>query len=1723
MSTSLGSIKSNASEQSSGITLIDDERNRMLLDWNDTKRPFPSEFCVHELFEEQVARTPDAVALVYRDSQLSYGELNARVNRLARYLRAVGVGPDARVGVCIERSAEVVIALLAVLKAGGAYVPLDPSYPPDRLRHMFDDSAPIVLLTHASVPIPLRSLLRADGVRPIGLSTDASCWEHESSNNLDRGGLTSSHLAYVIYTSGSTGLPKGVMIEHRGLSNLAVAQGEQLDVDANSRVLQFASFSFDAATWELVLAFCHGAALYIPASELVLAGENLAQVIEQYGITHVTLPPAVLDSVPRHADLRSVRTLVVAGDSPTQATVKRWAEGRRFINAYGPSETTVCATMHKCNVDDTGNPSIGRPIANTRIYILNDDLEPVPVGITGELYIGGVQVARGYWNRSDLTAERFIASPFVEGDRLYKTGDLARYLPNGNIEFLGRLDFQVKIRGFRIELGEVEARLAQHPAIREVVVLARSDVPGEKQLVAYYKLDADTRVDADDLSAHLKAVLPEYMVPSAYVELDAMPLSPNGKIDRSALPRPRQIFAGSIAPRTDTERAISEIWCNLLGVIEPRANVSFFRIGGHSLLAAALSLALRERFGVAIPLGEIFKAPTIAQLALRVENGARGALDDPVIKSVRRNQALPLSSAQEAVWFLEELTPSFQAYQFQIAYRLLGPLDVVALSQAINSIVRRHEIYRTTFERDGERPVQRVHAYQEVHVPLVDLSELHPSEQKQRYDELVQKEVRSIGPTSQLPNVRWTLVRLGADEHHLVEVEHHFLHDGWSTNLFIHELLTAYHELRLGIPTSLSELDVQFADYAVWEKAFAHSPSAERQLDYWRECLKGVPALLALPTDRPRKAERTNRGDAVAIEIDVDLCDALRDLAKDQGATLFMTMLTAFYILIQRYSGMDDICVGSAVANRNNPGVERLIGMLVNMVALRCDLSQDPTISELISRVRECTLGAYDNQSVPFSRVVKAVVPERSAAHNPLYQVAFSFHDSPLRTLRAGELELQCGAPINNGTAKFDISLIVLAPQEQQVGTSDSAHRGVTLYWEYSTDLFDRSTIETLAEQYRRLLSELVKDPTRRISSLSILDPREREQLLVGWNDTIRAYPLDRCIHEMFEAQVAKTPDSVALAYEDIELSYGELNARANRLARFLRSRGVGPDRRVALCVERSVEMVIGMLAVLKAGGAYVPLDASYPLERLRYILEDSAPTVLLTHASVSTAVKALLRNVDVPAIDLAVDTAAWEHESSANLDRGALTSRDLAHVIYTSGSTGLPKGAMIEHRGVVNNMIRTQEACNLTADDIVLQKAPFGTDVTLLETFWPLFHGAQLLLARPDGHKDPEYLSAVIQERRVTTVKLVPSMMPVLVEHSGADAWRTVRRVIAGSEALTGSLAKRFLEHFPHIELHNFYGPTEAAVYVVAYSCTVGTVPETMRIGRPISNTKAYILDASLEPVPVGVPGELYIGGVQIARGYWNRPQLTAERFIPSPFVEGDCLYKTGDLARYLADGNLEYLGRTDFQVKIRGFRIELGEIEARLAQHPAVREVAVLAREDTPNEKQLVAYYTLSDDADVSASSLRSYLQEALPEYMTPLAYVVMNKMPMTPGGKLDRKALPAPDDTSYVRREYEAPIGEAECAIARVWGEVLKLDRVGRQDKFFELGGHSLLIVDVIARLRKVGLHSDVRTFFTTSTLAELAATVTNASNMVQVPPNLISTDSEVITPEMLTLWH
>ncbi|UXF69184.1 non-ribosomal peptide synthetase [Rhodococcus qingshengii] len=1635
------------------------------------------------LFDEQVERTPDALALDYAGTQLTYAQFDARANRLARELVAAGVGPDSLVGLAMRRSIDLLVSMYAIVKAGGAYVPLDPDHPADRLAYVLEIAKPTAVLTRTSDAVVL-----PHGTPTLDVDTlDLSGRAETTVTDADRlAPLRADNTAYVIFTSGSTGRPKGVAVSHRAIvANLQWRQTEY-GFTADDVILQKTPFTFDVSVWEFFWPLQVGASLVIAEPDGHRDPVYVARTMIEHGVTAVHFVPsmlAVFVAEPLVAQVKTLRYVFASGEALPARTAARLREvsSAGLHNLYGPTEAAVDVTYYETGEQDQVSVPIGAAVADTELLVLDDALRPSPSGVAGELYLAGIQLARGYVSRPDLTADRFVARPgATDGSRMYRTGDLVRWRgagANRQLEYIGRTDFQVKLRGLRIELGEIEAALLDCEGVSQAVVIVHSDETIGDNLVAYIVAEG---IDSENLTSSLGERLPDYMIPAMFVELDEFPLNASGKLDRKALPTPE--FASKTVeyrePATPTEAGVVAIFADLLGQDRVGADDGFFELGGNSLLATRVVARINAEHGIAIDMRNFFDAPTAAELAVFIDE-AKISEDRkahvPLIPR-ERPELVPLSLAQQRMWFLNRFEPESAVDHIPVALRLSGALDADALQGALEDLIERHEILRTVYpEVDGV-------GYQR----LVDIAAVVPNLTPIRVDEsaIVERVTDFVTPgfdvTTEVP-IRAALFQFAADEFVLVFVVHHISGDGFSMGPLTKDIVSSYVSRTQGISHDLAPLPVQFADFALWQREVLGSEDdpdslITRQVDYWRHALAGIPDQLDLPSDRPRPRVASNRGAGHTFTIEPDLHQALNRIALDNNASLFMVLHSAVAILLARLSGTSDIVIGTPVAGRGDQALDDLIGMFVNTLVLRTEVDLEASARDMISRARESDLSGFGHADVPFERLVEVLNPARSQARNPLFQVMLSLQNlgqSMQQSLEVPGLRIS-GLDVESSAAKFDLQFTVWE--------SDTADKvgGLTVALVYATDLFDESSAKSIGKRLISVLEAMVADPSVRVGDVDMFDSGERSLVLESWNGTAHEVA-DVSLVDVFDAQVAASPDAVALSFEGVSLSYAEFDARVNRLARYLISVGVGPESLVGVAVRRSVDLLVAVYGVLKAGGGYVPVDPDQPAERNAYVLESASPVCVISTSDVGFDAGV----VPVVEVDV-VDVSGFSDNPVSDIDRvSPLRSGNAAYVIFTSGSTGRPKGVSVSHAAIVNRLAWMQDEYGLDSSDVVLQKTPFTFDVSVWELFWPLQVGARLVVAVPDGHRDPRYLTSVIVGEGVTTVHFVPSMLEVFVTDSSVAACVSLTRVFASGEALPASVVADVWAVLPGVGVHNLYGPTEAAVDVTFHEVVPADVLG-VPIGAPVWNTQVFVLDSRLSPVPVGVAGELYLAGVQLARGYVGRPDLSSDRFVANPFSgDGGRMYRSGDVVRWTASGELEYIGRSDFQVKLHGLRIELGEIESVIREHESVSSVVVVVREDV-----LVAYVTAAGGV-VDVDELKRVVAGRLPGYMVPAVVMVLEELPLGVSGKLDRKLLP---DPVFVAREFRAPSSVAEIAVAGVFGDVLRLEQIGLDDDFFELGGNSLVATQLVARVgQALDTQVPVRVLFDASTVEGLAAQV------------------------------
>ena len=1651
------------------------ERQQILVEWSATPGPPAGERAVHELVAEQAARTPGAPALLWGEEAVTYGELAARAGQVARRLLDLALPAETRVGILLDRSPDLVAAILGVLQAGCAYVPLDPDYPRERLDAMLGDSGARALVTRRGLG-PWDE--NGSGVLRIDLEDLAGLAPAAGVPRVDPGQLFA-----VIYTSGSTGRPKGVAVEHRSVAAFLAGAAALYPPEERTGMLAGASVCFDLSVFELFFPLTHGGAAMLAASAL-----DLPRLPGRDAVRLAAFVPSTGAELLRSGGIPpEVRTLVLGGEAlpPGLARTLLETPGRRLFNAYGPTEATIYATFSRIDDGETGTPPIGLPVPGGRALLLDADLQPVLPGVPGEIWLGGRGLARGYLGRPDLTAERFRPDPWgaLAGDpggRLYRTGDLGRRLPDGRIEFLGRRDSQVKVRGFRIELGDVETALARHPGIETAVVVDSRDpdAPGEARLVAYAVPRRGLPASgpwAAELRGFLHRLLPAYMVPSDFVVLDALPLTSTGKVDRRALPAPGTGRPAAVrpwtAPRTPVEEVLCGLWAQVFRLPRVSADDDFFDLGGHSLLATQLVSRLREAFALELPLRALFEAPVLSDLAREIERALRegeGTLAPPLGPQPRPADGVPLSFAQQRLWFLDRLEPESPFYNVPVAVRLLGRLELPALAAALREIVRRHEALRTRFVETAGGPVQAVAAEIPVEIPAVDLSRLPPSEREAEAVRLAHDEARRPFDLGRGPLLRVSLLRLGEEEGLLFAVFHHIVSDGWSLGVFLRETAELYRTAVAGEPSTLPPLPLQYADFALWQRGWLAGEALDRQLGWWRRQLADVPPL-ALPADRPRPATPAYRGARCPLALPPAIAADIAGLARREGATLFMTLLAAFSTVLGRWAGQELLAVGTPVANRTRVELEPLIGFFVNTLALRADLTGDPTGRALLGRCREMALGAYAHQDLPFEKLVEELRPERDLARAPVFQVLLSLQNTPLPDFGLPGLTL-VPVGIEPGTAKFDLTLSVAETPQ-----------GIAGWLEHDAHLFDSSTARRLTGHLEELLRALAADPGRRLSDLPLLSAGERQQLLREWAEPC-LLPGEESpgIVERIAAQARRTPDAVAVVQGDRELTYRNLLDRAGRLAGSLRARGVGPEVTVAIQLPKSPEAIVAILAVLRAGGAYLPLDPAYPEERLAWMAADARAVLTLKEVNEVHPVAAPLQDLVVP-------------------------PASPAYVLYTSGSTGRPKGVVVTRAGLAASTQGRLEGYTAPVSAFLLIPS-LAFDSSVAGLFWTLCQGGTLVLPEAGEGADPARLAELIEARRVSHWLGIPSLWKLILDAAPPRRLRSLAAVIVAGEPCPVDLPRHHAAVLPGVPLLNEYGPTEGTVWATAGELVAG---ERITIGRPIAGSRVLLLDRGLDPVPAGVPAELFLGGAGLARGYLGRPDLTAERFVPAPWSAepGARLYRTGDLARWLSDGRLDLLGRADDQVKIRGFRVEPGEVEAALERCPGVRQAAVVVRELPSGDRRLAACVAAAGDLDLEA--LRLDLAGRLPVHMIPAELAILETLPLSPNGKVDRETLKRLFEArAGTPRSAEPPAGDLEQRLAAIWEELLDVRGVGRGDGFFDLGGHSLLAVQLLARIeRDLGRRLPLAALFRSATLASLAAAIGSAAPVPAASPLLL----------------
>ncbi|HYG76090.1 MAG TPA: amino acid adenylation domain-containing protein [Planctomycetota bacterium] len=1650
------------------------ERTRLVREMNQTQAEYSQGRSIHSLFEEQAARTPDRTAIVAAGRQMTYAELNARANQIARCLRKSGVRADVPVGLCCERTVDLMAGLLGILKAGGAYVPLIPEHPSQRLLLQLNEAKTPVLLTQGNL---LEKFADFTG-ECICLDSDAGRFDSFKTTDIEPQPRSAESLAYIIFTSGSTGTPKGVAVTHRSLVNYTqfIYRRLRLHEPEHEHGLHFASVSSIAADLGntcVYPALISGGTLHLISYEAALDAQVFAAYLHKNPIDVLKITPSNLNALlgtTHGAAVLPRRFLLLGGEASSWQLVKQIQSlsSCELLNHYGPTETTVGSLTY--NVDRIDMPAggqtsraasatlpIGRPMANTEVYILDRSMNVVPLGTPGELYIGGLGLARGYYRRPGLTADRFVPDPFSgrSGARLYRTGDLVRYLEDGAIEFLGRVDNQVKIRGFRIELEEIEAVLSKHDNVRQGVVVAREDAGGQKRLVAYVILK-NAAAGLAEVKAHLQTQLPEYMIPSTFEILEALPLTPNGKVDKKALPEPRELSSDAsrdyVAPRNTIEQTLTKIFAEVLNLEKVSISDSFFELGGHSLLATKVMSRLREQLKIELSLRALLDHPTASALSQWISQSSTAKAEaflPPPITHLPNRDEIPASYTQQGIWFYEQFSPT--RFNLRKSVHLRGELKYDALQKALNVLAERHEILRTVITMKDGIPFQRVLAPAKVPLCTHDLSSLGSAEREAEVKRLQDEAVRKRVDLAVGPLFRASLLKLQDDEHLLVLCIHHVLTDGWSHEIMFNDLARLYDAFSNGKTSPLPELPIQFGDFSEWQRKWLQGAVLERLNSYWMKQLEGELPVLRLPFAKSAPQERTDRCERHVLQLSPELSSELAALGQREGATLFMTVLAGLNALLHRYTGQTDFCVGSPVAGRTRPETEALIGPFINVLTLRTKMSPKMSFRELLKTVRDTALGALAHQDMPLAKLVEEVRRRTGLGRSDLFQIMLLVPQKALPEVKLPGVSFKS----QRSTAGLATNDLILQMIETDAGLE------ATL--EYNTDLFDSVSTQLMLRHFEVLLHSIVAAPDQELAALPMLTSDERTALLHEYNATSAEFPEKACLHQLFEARARATPDHPAVMAADMTLSYGELERSANRWARELRHAGMRPNTLNAVVMEKGWEQVVAVLAIHKAGGAYLPLDPELPQERLHYLLAHGEVKVVLTTAELDRRLS-WPENVKRFVID----------REPAQTDVSPLDpvqkSSDLAYVIYTSGSTGLPKGVVIAHRGAVNTCVDCNRRYSITPKDRVLALSSLSFDLSVYDIFGTLAAGATIVMPETADVKDPGRLARLVSDRGVTVWNSVPALMQMTMDYVERQraALPSLRMVLMSGDWIPVALPQRVWDATGGAEIYSMGGATEASIWSIVYPIKkVEAGWKSIPYGRPMANQKFFVLNESLEPCPVGITGDLYIGGIGLAEGYWRDAEKTEASFIMHPRMY-ERLYRTGDLGRFMPDGDIEFLGRRDFQVKVNGYRIELGEIEAALEQHEGVRHGVVNAFGPV-HSRQLIAYTVPRQTPEPAPEDLRKFLAAKLPQYMVPVLFVSLTELPLSSNGKVNRAALPLPQLSGPEESASNAPASPLEQVLAAIVCEVLHTERAGVRDSLFALGANSLSIIQLVSRLR------------------------------------------------------
>ncbi len=1677
--------------------LSDEEIQKLFVEFNNTSKKIDYSKPIHKIISEVAEKKPDNIALIFNDQKITYVQLENKSNQLANYLIKKGVSVDSLVGILIDRSFEMLYGLLAILKAGGAYLPIKPNNPFERIKYKITDSKTKIVLTDSSNKHKLKDL----DIKILVLDEIENLLRTESDKKPEVN-INIENTMYCIYTSGSTGNPKGTLVPHKGVLNRLLWMKENYKISTEDVLIQKTPFAFDVSVWELFLALMSGARLVIAKPEGHKDSNYIKKLIKKEKVTTIHFVPAMLNIFLEEESLAedcgSLKRVICSGEALSYELQNKFFKKiplTELHNLYGPTEASIDVSYWECKKQSKSKKvPIGRPIWNTQLYVLDKNLNPMPIGIPGELYIGGVSLARGYLNREDLTAEKFIPD-FINnnpGSRMYKTGDLVQVLEDGSIEYLNRIDNQVKIRGLRIELGEIETKLLESNNIKEAVVGVKEITKNDKTIVAYIVPVNKNKCNLAEFKKYLKERLPEYMIPNNFIVLDKIPVNPNGKVDRKKLASLKFQLNNNkskvLKNNTPSEELLVSLCKEVLDLENVNLDDNFFDIGGHSLKAAQLVARVRSAFKVELPIKEVFETSTISELAYLIDKIKKQEDGFEIPPLVKRNEdeTPQLSFSQKRLWFLDQLEPLKDTYNISAAIKLIGKLNYNALEKSLNTIVSRHEVLRTTFYSEDGKPYVKIHQHKNVELNIIDLSKSNDVEKESK--KIVEQTSRTIFNLENGPLYKVLLIKLNNLEHVFVVVMHHIISDGWSIGIMVNELSEHYRSYLSDEEIKIYKLEIQYSDYASWMNNWLKDDVLDRKIKYWKEKLEGIPEVLELPLDHMRPPIQTFNGASINFSVEKNIVEKLSAVNKKEGLTNFMSLLTVFQILLSKYSRQDDIVIGSPIANRTHSKVENLIGFFVNTLIIRSQLNINNTIIDTLKQTRAITLEAFNNSDVPFEYIVDAVQPERSMSHSPLFQVAFVYQNNTDDFLKLKGLEIE-NYQFENTTAKYDITLYVKENKDKLLFT-----------FEYNTDLFKKETINRLSNHFVKILEQVVSTPKMKLSNISLLLGNEYVELVKNINKTEVEFEKEKCIHNVFENIVNIQPDETAITYSEFEgetlytneLSYNDLNIKANKLANYLAKNGITNESMVAVSTARSFDLIISVFAILKTGAAFLPIDPTYPEERIKYMLQDSGVSIVLTQSIFS----GIYSKFNGKVIVLDDNFSQIENEPSNNLNIKTYPE-NLAYVIYTSGTTGKPKGTLLQHKGAVNLAQVQKKAFSVTSESKIFQFASLSFDAFVWETLMALLNGASLNLASQEIITSGEDLVKAFIGLGITTVTLPPSVLSIIpADYSQNENLRKLKTIIVAGEKCSSELTNKWAVNRRFI---NAYGPTEttvcASMFVCHPNCRISPP-----IGKAIDNFKLYILDRNLNPVPVGVPGELYISGVGLSRGYHNKPNLTAEKFIPNPFSEetGSRMYSTGDLVKYMHDGNIQFIGRIDSQIKLRGFRIEIGEIVSVLSRYPNINEVIVTVREDKPGIKQLVAYFTTNIEAKLDIAKLRAFIRKELPDYMVPSAYVTLEKFPLTLNKKIDYRALPKPSSGDKVNKtKFVKPRNEIEKNIAKIGEDLLGIDQMGIYDNFFELGGHSLLATQFISRIKEsFNKEISLRALFEKPTIAELAEIIASS---------------------------